>query len=262
MDGKLYLNVDYQLIGTTYTELGVENENDFSKVVSSKWLEWLEKNKPSNISDVVILSKSEQSKLSDYQKMSSEEMLERTPTIFENSLLLDIQIKVVREKLDKRKKQYTFRYMGSGFLRDLQSNHVIDTYEFNEQVKTYTVTPDVYLANIIVNHVYGMAVGSFPRIISSVKSIANITAVDRVIVENYPNIRTVLSLAELLENRGIRYSLKAQVESISKNRAELIVHYDGKKSDIKSLLMRLKAAKRDLKYTLIEEKALLGIKFN
>ena len=189
-------------------------------------------------------------------------MLSNTPDVFVNSLLLDIQINVIREKLDQRKKQYTFRYVGSGFLRDLQSNHIIDTYEFSEQVKTYTVTPDIYLANIIVNHVYGMAVGSFPKIVSSVKSIANISAVDRITIENYPNINTVLELVELLENRGIRYSLKAQVESISKNKAELIVHYDGNKADIKSLLMRLKAAKKDLNYDLIEEKALLGIKFN
>lgn len=260
--GSLFLNVEYNLLGTTYTELGVENENEFSGVVSKKWVEWLSKNKPRNIANVTILSDSQKSRLQDFQKMSSEEMLKNTPELFVNSLLLDIQIKVIREKLDKRKNEYTFKYVGSGFLKDLQSNLIIDTYEFDEQEKKYLVTPEMYLGNIIANHVYGMAVGSFPGIISSVKSIANVSAVDRVIIENYPNMNTILAIKDLLENRGIRYALSAQVESISKNRAELILHYDGNKSDVRSLLLGLKAAKKDLNYDLIEDKAVLGIKFN
>ena len=260
--GSLFLNVDYKLNGTTYSELGVENENDFADVISKKWIEWLEKNKPSNIANVVSMSDSHRTKLRDYQKLKSEEMLANTPELFVNSLILDIQINVIREKLDKRKNEYTFRYVGSGFLKDLQTNHIINTYEFDEQVKKYLVTPEVYLANVIVNHVYGMAIGSFPGIVSSIKGISNISSVNRVVIENYPNISTVLELAELMENRGVRYGLRAQVESISKSKADLIIHLDGKKSDIKSLLTSLKAAKKDLNYDLIEDEAVLGIKFN
>ena len=260
--GNLFLNVDYQLIGTTFSELGIENDNDFSEVISKKWIEWLEKNKPNNIANVVELSDSQKSRLRDYQKLKTEDMLSNTPEMFVNSLLLDIQISVVREKLDKRKNEYTFKYVGSGFIKDLQSNHIIDTFDFDEQVKKYLVTPEVFLANVIVNHVYGMAIGSFPQIVSTVKGISNITSVNRIVVENYPNINTILELAELMENRGVRYGLKAQVESISKDRAEIIVHLDGEKTDVKSLLSTLKSAKKDLNYDLIEEQAVRGIKFS
>ncbi len=260
--GKLYLNLDYELQGTTFSELGVKNEKEFVDVLSDKWIEWLEKNKPQNIASIEHLSKRRKEKLADFQKMNSEEMLKNTPSAFENSLLLDIQVRVVREKFDKRKNRYSFMYVGAAYLRDLQSNLIVHTYEFAKEEKEYTLTPNVFLANIVVNHIYNMTIGSFPQIVSSIKKIDAITSVEKLKLKNYPNMRAVLSFINLLESRGIKYGVQANIESLSKDNIEVIVHFNGAKSDIKNLLIRLKSAKRSLKYDVLEESGTLGIKFN
>lgn len=260
--GKLYLNLDYELQGTTFSELGVKNEKEFVEVLSDKWIEWLEKNKPQNIGEIEHLSKSRKESLLSFQKMNSEEMLKNAPKDFVNSLLLDIQVKVTREKFDKRKNQYVFKYAGAAYLRDLQSNLIVYTHEFSQEQKEYDMDPEVYLANIIVNHIYNMTIGSFPQIVSSLKRIGTVTSVERLHIQNYPNMRTVLGFIDLVESRGIRYGVKAHIESLSVNRAEVIIYFNGEKSDIKSLLSKLQSAKRSLKYALVDESSTLGIKFN
>ncbi len=158
------------MAGVTFSELGVENENDFSSVITNKWIDWFSSNKPVNIANIEVLSPEKQQKLLDFNKVSPDLMLANTPEVFVNSLLLDIQIKIVREKFDPRKNEYVFSYIGAGYLKDLQSNLVIETYNFDIQHKKYKITEEINLANILANHVYKMAIGSFPQIISSVKN--------------------------------------------------------------------------------------------
>jgi len=260
--GSLFLNIDYQLDNTTYTELGIENENEFSTVITDKWIDWFSKNKPVNIANVEVLSSENKSKYDEYQKLPSEKMLTNIPEVFINSLLLDIEVKIVRKKFDKRKNEYEFLYEGAGYLKDLQTNKIAEVYDFNSEVKTYHVGEGVNLANIIVNHVYRMALGAFPQIVTSMKNITNFSSVQRVVATDFSNMYKVMTLVEMIQNKGIKYSVKAHIDAIGKNRAEIVIYYDGKITDLKGILNSLRSAKKDISYDVIDTGNILSIKFN
>lgn len=260
--GSLFLNVNYKLSGITYSELGIENESDFSNVITNNWINWFSKNKPMNIANIERLSDENTKRLEEYQKLTSEVMLANIPEVFVNSLLLDVQVEIVRDNFDKRKSEYTFKYIGAGYLKDLQSNLIVETYKFNGKEKKIKIEKDLNIANIIVNDVYRMALGSFPGIIKSVKNITNINSVQRIVLTDFPNMGKVMKLVDLIQDRGVKYSVKAEIESISKNKTEVVFYFDGKKTDLITLLNKLQSAKKDLKFMLIEESDAISIKFN
>lgn len=260
--GSLFLNIDYRLMNTTFTELGIENENEFSSVITNKWIDWFSSNKPANIANVAILSEENKTKYDEYQKLPSEKMLTNIPEVFINSLMLDIEMKIIRQKYDKRKNAYEFVYAGAGYLKDLQTNKVLDTFEFSSELKKYNLGQDMSLANIIVNHVYRMALGSFPQIVSSMKNITNVSSVQRIVASDFANMYKVMTLVEMIQNKGIKYSVRAHIDAIAKNRAEIVVYYDGKVADLKRILNSLRSAKKDISYELIDTGNVLSIKFN
>lgn len=260
--GSFFINVDYQLDGVTFSDLGVENENEFSNVITEKWIEWFQKNKPANVSNVRQLNEENKDQLRELQKISSEELMGNIPSAFVNSLMLDVQIQIIREKFDKKKNQYEFQYQGSAYLKDLQTGLVVDTYELDDQLKVYNINESISLANIIVNHVYTMALGTFPQVVSSVRKMTTVNSIQKIAFVNFPNIEQIYALIDLIKERGIKYSLKVTLGNITRERAEVFCFYDGSVSELKGLINSLKSAKKGLEFDIVEQGTLLSIKYN
>ena len=260
--GSLFLNTQYTLSGISYSELGIDNENDFEGEVTRNWLDWFSKNKPMNIANTELLDEDKKNKLTEYFKLPTEMMLTNIPEVFVNSLLLDIEIIINKRNFDKKLNTYTFEYEGYAFLKDLQTNLVLSTYKFEKNVKSYRLTPELSIANIVANHVYHMAKGSFPKIEKKIKEITPVSTIQRVRLTEFQNIKQLNSFIDLIEERGVKYSLKVKLESINKTNAELILFYDGDTEEVKTLFSTLRAAKKDLSFDLIDTDNVLGIKFN
>lgn len=259
--GSIFLDVDFVLDGVTYSELNIENEKDFEGVVTKSWLEWFVTNKPANISTIEILDDDKRSRLMEYLKIPSENMMDNVPEFGVNSLLLKIQVKITKTKYDESLNRYDFKYDGSAFLKDLQTNLNINTYELSVENKSYMVTEGINLANILANHVYKVALGSFPKMISSIKSLAPISNIQRLSVYNYKNMDNVDYLIKQIKQSGIKYALKADLENVSTNKADLVLYFDGNLTDIKGMLFDINSAKNDLSFEVIDTTSTLGIKF-
>jgi len=259
--GSLYLNVNYDLNGISYAELGIDNENDFEGEVTCNWLEWFVKNKPANIANAELLGESKQEKLQKYLNLPSEVMLNSIPDVFINSLLLDIEVVITKLKHDKKTNVYSFKYEGFAYLKDLQTNLVLGTYKFNKTEKSYRAVIDSSIGNLVANHVYHMATGSFPNIKKRMKNITPVSSIKRISLSNFKNINQVHSFIKLVQSNGIKLSLTAKLESINKERADIIMYFDGEYNEVKSLFSQLQSAKKDLLFEVIDTNNLLGIKF-
>jgi hypothetical protein len=260
--GSIFLDVDFVLDGVSYSELNIENENDFEDVVIKSWLDWFSKNKPGNIANIEILGEDKKSKLVEYMKLPSEAMLTNIPEFCVNSLLLKVEVKITKTMFDKTLNRFDFKYEGSAFLKDLQTNLNINTFNLSPEMKSYLVTQEVNLANVLANHVYKLALGSFPKMISSIKNLAPISSIQRVSVLNYSNMENLNYLLDQIRSKGIKYSIKAEIENISNERAEFVLYFDGEIAEVKTMLSGLNAAKNDLSFELIDTPNTLGIKFN
>jgi hypothetical protein len=260
--GSLFLNTTFNLNGISYSEIGIDNENDFEGEVSKNWLDWFSKNKPGNIANTEILDPEKLEKLESYLKLPTESMLLNIPDIFVNSLLLDVEIVITKKKFNKKLKEYFFEYEGHAYLKDLQTNLVIGSYKFSKTEKSYRVSNKISIANIIANHVYHMAKGSFPQIERNIKDITPISSIKKLTLTNFENVKQINTFLNLLQSRGVKFSLKAKLDSISRTKASVIMYFDGEYNEVKSLFSTLQSAKKDLSFELIDTDNTLGIKFN
>ncbi len=260
--GTLYLNVEYKLNGFSYSDLEIKNENDFSGVVNRNWVEWFEKNKPQNIANIELLSESNKESLESYLKLPQKRMLVEIPEVFINSLLLDIKVELTRVYYNKETEEYRFSYKGAAYLRDLQSNLIVDTYEFSEKTKSYQVREGINLANVVANQTYQLVKDQFRKVQKDIKELTESTQLKSIYLIKYANIDEVKAFIELIENRGIKYSIKARLDSINQSRSNISVYFDGELSELKALLISLQSAKKDLLFELVDTNNDLGIKFN
>ncbi len=260
--GTLYVHVDYNLKDLTFAELGVMNDKDFTEAVNSHWLKWFSTNKPKNIANVEMLNDSKLKQLRDYFKLPYEQMMREIPEAFVNSLYLRIEINMEKVKKDEKFNQYVFAYDGGMFLQDLQNAQMLTSFQFDRQIKSYPLVEESKLSTLVANYVYRMPFGHFSRLNDAIKGIPPMTGIQRVALFDYKNISDVYSLMELLESRGIKYSLKPRLESIGNGRAELVLFYDGRLPEIKTLIQGLKSAKSSLSFDFIDTDTVLGIKFN
>ncbi|MBT4793312.1 MAG: hypothetical protein HON90_17205 [Halobacteriovoraceae bacterium] len=260
--GSLFINVNYQLNGISYSELGIENENDFEGEVTKSWIEWFSKNKPINIANVLRLEGDKKEMLASYLKRPSELMLSNIPEVFVNSLLLEIEVKVIKKKFDKTINLYSFEYEGNAYLKDLQTNLVMGTYKFSRTQKSYRLATNSGLANLVANHVYQLAIGDFPTIQKNIKEITPITSIEKISVTEFKNLQQVNSFINLIEDKGVKYSLKVEFESIGRQRADLILYFDGNVTEVKEFISTMQSAKKGLSYQVIDVDTKFGIKFN
>jgi len=260
--GSLYLRPSFNLSGTTYSELGVENEKDLEGEVSKNWLEWLIKNKPLNIANVEILEDEKEESFINLMKLPVVDYAQNIPEYFVNSLVLELEVNVVKEKFDPRLKESFYIYSGFAYLKDIQTNLTIGTFKFNKTEKTYRFSPKVNIANVIANHVYQMAKSSFPAIRRSIKNMSPISKMKKLQFEKYESINQVHDFLSLVESRGVKFSLKTKMNSFTQDQAAAILYYDGELNDLKQLFLQLQSAKKDLSFEVIDVDEQLGIKFN
>ncbi|MAX67327.1 MAG: hypothetical protein QF441_12770 [Bacteriovoracaceae bacterium] len=259
--GSLYVKTNYDFVGLNYVELGIENENDFEGEITKNWIDWFSRNKPINITNIEILNEAKEDRLAEFLKQPTEEMLSQVPQEFLNSLLLEIEVTIEKKKFNKKLNSFSFEYMGYAYIKDLETNIVLGTYKFRPSHKQYRITAGVNIANLVANHVYQMAIGSFPRINNTIKETTPVSQIQKLVITNFKNTGELNRFIELVESRGLKFSIRAELESINEKNAQVLMYYDGESSDAKTFLLSLEAAKKDLSYDLIERGPVLGIKF-
>ena len=265
--GSLYLRPKFNFKGVSYVDLGVENEKDFETEVTKNWMEWFIENKPVNIANIELLEGSKEEKFNQLMKLPITDFKANMPESFVNSLILEIEVNLKKEKYDDKLKEFTFEYSGYAFLKDIQTNLTIGTYQFGVKKygnisKIYRKSNKVSLVNLMARDVFQLAKGSFPRINKGIKNMPPISDVKHVSLLDFENINQVHSFLNLAQTRGVKFSLKTKLDSFSSNNASAVFFYDGEFSEVKTFLQQLQSAKKDLSFEVIDEGDQFGIKFN
>lgn len=260
--GSLFLNVEYELVNCSYNDLGVKNESDFTSVVNQHWLEWLTQNRPKNIANIEILDEDRKNKLKEYQSLPLEKLLDSIPEVFVNSLLLNIKIVIELKATNPDFKEYSFAYHGGLYLQDLQTNKILMQKSIPLELEKYISVKSDQLSSRVANKVYRTPLGKFTQLKRVMANIPPVSLTKVISLFDYPNLQVVNKFINLIKQKGMKYSLSANLVSLGLNRAQVAIYFDGELSDLKSLLSSSKSAKKDLSYEFIDSNDALGIKFN
>lgn len=260
--GGLYINTEYELVNCSYSDLGVENEKDFTQVLGQHWLEWFSKNKPENLANIEILDEDKITQLKEFQAAPLEKQFEVVPEIFVNSLLLNVKIKIDLQNHSPILKEHQFHYSGNVYLQDLQTGKILMQGNIPLDSQKYSNVNSEEISSVIANYVYRMPLGQFTKLRSKIKNIPPLKLTRAITLFNYSNLKDVDSFIQLIEERGIKYSLSSKLISVGVNQSKVIVYFDGEISELKTLLDSVESAKKDLPFELIDSEDTLGIKFN
>lgn len=262
-DGTLYVKVNFDLRGFSYSDIEIENEKEFDGVISKKWIDWFLINKPPNISNVVLIQGELEQKLKAFQNLPTTDMLVNVPSEFMNSLLLDLNLQLELEDSNPALSTYQYQFRGEAFLKNLQSNYVIETFSMRPETKEYRLAKSSSLANILANHLYQLGRDYFPKVTQSIKNITPIKSIQRVSLHDFQSINNIQEVLDMVSDEGVKYSLRTEIESISQGKADVIFFFDGKIDQIKLLLnqVRVQAAKKGLGFEVVDTVDELGIKF-
>lgn len=260
--GSLFINTEYELINCSYSDLGVENEKDFTSVLNKHWLDWFNNNRPENIANIEILDEDKKAKLKEFQSLPIEKSFDSIPDIFINSLLISIKVKVDLQEYSKVLKEHEFQYSGDIFLQDLQTGKIISQGSIPIDIQKYSNVADNNLSSVIANYVYRMPLALFTKFRTKMANIPPLKLSKTLTLFNYKNLKDVDDFIELIQEKGIKYSLSSKLISIGVNKATLLVYFDGEISEFKELLDSVESAKKDLPFEFIDSEDALGIKFN
>jgi hypothetical protein len=257
------VHVEFNLKNSTYTDLGISSEKDLVNAVSNAWLKSFERNKPSNIQAIEILEGAKLKALNEYFKLPYERMIEEIPEDFKNSLYLKIDIDIEKLNYEKAVEKYVFKYDGGMFLQDLQNLQILSSDHFKTKEKEFTLSvTSSSLGTLLATDITYIPQAAFSDLQSTIKNIAPMTTIQRIALYDFKNVKSVYNLIDSIKAQGIKYSLKARLESIGKERAEIIVFYDGVEANLKEILSGIKPAKNGQTYDVIDSDTVLGIKFN
>lgn len=274
---NIFLSLNLNLDGTSWSDLGVESENDFTKVVYAHWKKWFETNTNTFIENIHIADKSKENEIENHLKNLTDDLSEgislasTLPVVpkvkndvtnegesvevvdeeeevedlselyseFNRSLWLKLTINVKKQYENEISKQREFEIFGDYILVELDTNSFLTHEDFDKLNKTYSYEDNQKLSSLIASYIYSLPVSSFGALKSKMASIQKSSSKLDINISNATSLYSILKLKEFLADKGIRLSLKPVFKSYDGNEGVLMLNFQGKKENVSSFLFSL-----------------------
>lgn len=257
---KLYLTVNFSLEDMSWVDLGVGVESDFTTVVKEHWKRWVEDNIKGDIEEVIITDSSSESKLKEFIKIPQyttqaihnftgveHPIMKNVETGyvrieddgFREALWLDVKVEIKKKNEDKLLKQREFSFGGEFLLVDLKSNSLAMHFDFVKETAKFSFTKAHTLSSNAASLVYRLPMTQFGKIKSGLSSLPQGKKSVKLEVYNLASLAQLYSFIEILQSKGVTFSLSAQIESFSTSVAFINLKYSGSNEGLSQVLMSL-----------------------
>jgi hypothetical protein len=262
---RLILDIDYHLENGNFTDLGVNNERDFTSVVNQHWGDWFKKNKPRVVEKVEVAESRLKRFLTEYDNIPKEELSNRLPSELRNSLLLKIELSIEKVRHIPEFKEYAFKIKGGLYLLELDTGRVVHHQEIDLMEKEYTSLDYEQLSTALANAIYRQPMGDFSKVNNTIEKLGRVKNTQTVVLYDYKKIDEALGLIEKIKTNGIRFNLDASLQKVEHNRSTYIVYLDGNKKQltdlIKFVMNRDADPEKKHKYDIVDSNGFIGVKF-
>ncbi len=265
---NLFVTVDFSMREMSWQDLGVELESDFTSVLKEHWKRWFEDKFKGKINNVIITSSSEEEKLESHLKMLSEAStqlnnisnlegdLQRdqeraiisVDDELKDSLWMKVKVNVRKISEDQTFKKRTFDFGGEYLLFDLKSNRLASHYDFISEEATFSTEKD--LSSNSASLVYRLPVAKWEGLVRDISHFPLGRKSFRVDVVGASSVRQIDEVEKYLSSIGLTHSLKVEIDSFNRDRAQLRVFFKGSSEDLKGTLLRTKGLEVDNQKTI------------
>lgn len=244
---KLYITSNFTLRDLSWTDMGVEVENDFTTVIRTHWEKWLKENLKATVEQIVFTDEADYQSLSNFMKIPkvtveslSNEIDEETPVSeFSNSLWIRINVDVEKtyEKDLNQKRGYSLK--GSYVLIDLNNQELLDHADFSPYEKVYSYRDAKALSSSLATFVYQLPMNKFRKLPEAMKGASEKKKTMLVQLDNFQNIKNVYKLQRLLNTKGITKQVSSKINFLGSERSTLMIDFLGSHDEMRSMFASL-----------------------
>ncbi len=245
---RLYIYTDFELINTSWADLGVSIKSDFTGALDESWQKWFINNKVSHLNEVEILGTDGKKEFALHFNSPYEETIKNLSGIFKDSLVLRLNLKIEKVAHHDIFREYEFVFSGDIVLFDLLMNQAIYKEQLEKQSKTYRNINYDQLKNALANYVYRIPLGKFTEMKSSFSEASKVDSAKIVTVESFKNIDEIFDFISLLKNKGIRIKVNPVLHSFNSSKAEILLFYQGGAETLESFINSLEGYSKRQKF--------------
>ncbi len=246
---NLYITAKFNLVGASWSDVGVEVLNEFEGTIMNHWKKWFEGSLNNYVTNVVITGDSEERNLSEFFKLSKDAqksvgLVAQESNIpvgpYTDSMWLRVNIDIKKRSANTLQGTRGYSFSGDYVLLDLTDNSLIDHYDFSLPTQNFSTETDRKLRSSVATAIYTIPLQNFATIKNKMSKISLHRKTVGLTVKNVDKLTTVFMLEKLLVRKGVTLQLKSKLDRFSGNEAQLSLEFVGKISNITDLLKSLK----------------------
>ena len=249
---RVFLNAKFDLNNCTWNELGVDSENDFTKVVKAHWLEWLKNNLKGDIVDFEL---ADENKLRNIEE-EIKDLTEKTPEQkwealvsnewsgeYSDAILLKINI-VIRKNSENSLSQTRNIEVSTDFVvKAIGPNYVVLAEDIQIPRKESSIKDSQNYSSALATSVYQSPLGSLGDLKRSLQSISPSYRVLKFEVSNTSTLSELTKIKEYVENLNPGRQVKSSIVSQNGKKAVMELKINGSKDEILRFLNSLDNAR-------------------
>ena len=228
----LYLTVDFQLNGMSWSDVGVDIGSNFTTVVVEYWKRWINEKMKSYVDSVVVTEDDLAKKLNDYTKLhqatpGGANLMTQTEgeDWSKDALWLKVNVLMGKEGEDVLLQSKNFSFDGEFLLVDLKLNNVLSHFDFPREIKTYPCDDAHMLSSNVASFVYRMPLDEFEKMKRKLSNVGSNIYRTVLEIQNVASVQDLFALDELLQMKGITLQITSQIQSYSGKSAQMMVSY-------------------------------------
>ncbi len=244
---RVLIEASSNLENSSWKQLGLESEAQFSQILGNSWVDWFKKNRPENIQSFSLVGPELERRLTNVMNDDLQAYKNSVESEFKNTMLIKIHL-----NLRPKEKQFLFadpdfKFSGGLIVQDILSREILFQKEF--PVKSFELKSQEgkNTGQALVNHFYEVPMGELNALKSFIGRFSIANSATTITYDKYRSLDQVFDFIELLRNQGIKHSIYPYLESFSSQKASIVVFYQGNDRLLKKLVKRVAAlGKREI----------------
>jgi hypothetical protein len=248
---KLIIITEIDPAGFSWTDLGLENEKKFINPLNASWLKWLNDNIPSTVEEVVVCDSDCTNYFTKWSGQHPDDV--SVPEEYSSSVFLKTNILLKRSSVLDNVQEVTFEWEGRAVLHDLATKRILASFALPPERRTFRQLDQKALNSGIASSLYRSPLTAFMQFNRKLEQKIGFNRVSKLVIKGHRHVGEVYLLIEMLKTRGSSLGFEVELDSISKEEANLLCFYQGEEKSFTDLLSSIKELKSSHSYTLVNE---------
>jgi len=248
---KLIIITEIDPAGFSWPDLGLDDEKKFINPLNASWLKWLNDNIPSTVEEVVVCDSDCTNYFTKWSGQHPDDV--SVPEEYSGSVFLKTNILLKRTSVLDNVQEVTFEWEGRAVLHDLATKRSLASFALPPERRTFRQLDQKALNSGIASSLYRSPLTAFMQFNRKLEQKIGFNRVSKLVIKGHRHVGEVYLLIEMLKTRGSSLGFEVELDSISKEEANLLCFYRGEEKSFTDLLSSIKELKSSHSYTLVNE---------